>query len=570
MNPESSQTTFTRYDSMHSNIEGRKDQDHKQCISFIRASAATFSSRITELSTISPTPPPSSKLNSKDQFIQTSFSHRNAGKLPPTVDSSLINQCQSTRLAFSKALANDQMAASEPKYRTAFTSANDVVKRLLPYHVWHVRDEDIMHILNDRQPKKRVKKDEMETKDNALHEVGAPSASISKVKNRKKSKGKSAIPIQQIAKQYPTILESDLAWQKYVDIHSRAKGLLSTLIGAQSTLAPAPFAQESRYHLEKMAWEEEKEALVENQRILRVVREDAIAKGVPWSAILPILTGEKEKESEDESDSEEESEEEEDDVDSNDSGSGNENQNVTMRKGESKAAQHKKMREIAKPRGRPRKERDEYGRIIRPPASINPNMSISTSHTGMEHKSPMSDQQAAQSTNGGSSIQSSTSNMEGSSTSKEQQQQGGESAGAPSSYVIPSQPIRLVLPFSTLTQLSALGIHPVPAPHLLPAIAARQASTTSSTPFSIEKYDTAPRPSPIDQQEPALLMGFTSTSAMKEKQAQESLDKQQSQQNLSTQNDTEMIHVSLVLSKLGPSQLSGLATLMQRMQGNGK
>jgi len=320
-----------------------------------------------------------------------------------------------------------------------------------------------------------------------------------------------------------------------------------------------------------MAWEEEREALVENQRILRTVREDAISKGVPWSAILPILTGETEKASEDESGSEEESEDGEDDIDSSDSASENGYQTVSLKKGESKIAKQKSMREATKPRGRPRKERDEYGRIIRPSPSTNyqPDMSTSTMHASIDNQ----DQISGQSTNAGPSLPRIAPNVDGDITSKGQQQQGVESTAQSSPYVIPSQPIRLVLPLSTLTQLSALGIQPVPAPHLLPAIAARQANTSSSSSakVSIEQYDTAPRPSPIDQQEPALLMGFTSTSAMKEKQSQDSSNKQQQQQQSpSSQNDTEMIHVSLVLSKLGPSQLSGLATLMQSMQSNGK
>lgn len=556
---------FTKYQSMHPNINGKLNHEHKNVISFIHASPTTAPARVTEMTNVSPTPPPLSKSNNKDQFIQASSSQRNAGRLPPTVDSSLIHQCQSTRLSFSNALAKDQCAASEPDYRTAFKSANDVVKRLLPYHVWHVRDEDILHILNDRQSKKRLKEERAEIEEDAIDKADK----AQKAKRRKKSRGKSSSPIQQIAKQYPTISEADHSWQRYLDIHSRAKGLLSTLIGAQSLQAPAPFAQESRYHLEKMAWEEEREALVENQRILRVVREDAIAKGVPWSAILPILTGEPQKGSGGESDSE--GSEDEEDEDSSDSGSEHDHQSATIKKGESKIAQHQFMREVTKPRGRPRKERDEYGKIIRPSPSINPqqNTSISMMH-------PSADQQSAQSTQVGPSLPSSAQNVEGKRATKEeeQQQQGGESTTTSSSYVIPSQPIRLVLPFSTLTQLSALGINPVPAPHLLPAIAARQAATmpssSSSATYPMDQFDTAPRPSPIDQQEPALLMGFTSTSAMKEKQPQDSKQQQQQQQPASSQNDAEMIHVSLVLSKLGPSQLSGLATLMQRMQSNGK
>ncbi|PWN37505.1 uncharacterized protein FA14DRAFT_159529 [Meira miltonrushii] len=562
MSSESSQMAFTRAQSMHSNISGKKDHENKNVISFIHASPTSSPARVTEMTNVSPTPPPSSKSNNKDQFIQTSSSQRNAGRLPPTVDPSLIHQCQSTRLAFSKALANDQIAASEPDYRTSFKSANDVVKRLLPYHVWHVRDEDILHVLNDRQSKKRLKEDRVDVEDNSMGKADEAqkvlSASVSLVKRRKRPRGKGASPIQQIAKQYPTIAEADHSWQKYLDIHSRAKGLQSTLIGAQSVQAPAPFAQESRYHLEKMAWEEEREALVENQRILRVVREDAMAKGVPWSAILPILTGELQKGSGDESDSEERSEDEEDDVDSSDVGSEDGHQSATIRKGENKTAQHKFMREVTKPRGRPRKERDEYGKIIRPSTST----TMPTIHSS-------ADQQSTQSTNAGPSLPSPASNMKGGTATKEEQkQQGGESSTASSSYVIPSQPIRLVLPFSTLTQLSALGINPIPASHLLPAIAARQAAASSPATFSMDQFDTAPRPSPVDQQEPALLMGFTSTSAMKENQSQE--DSLKKQQSASSQNDAEMIHISLVLSKLGPSQLSGLATLMQRMQSNGK
>ncbi|SPO28977.1 uncharacterized protein UTRI_04975_B [Ustilago trichophora] len=105
---------------------------------------------------------------------------------------------------------------------------------------------------------------------------------------------------------------------------------------------------------------------------------------------------------------------------------------------------------------------------------------------------------------------------------------------------IPNHPIPLLIPVASLPRLSALGIQPTPSPHIRPVIG------PNGQPQGLQGL-----PVPIDpaQSVPAVLLGIS-----------EGTDS-------STETGKQQIlHISVVLSRLSPSQLSGLAVLMQSLQ----
>ncbi|KAI3626008.1 hypothetical protein CBS9595_001369 [Malassezia furfur] len=114
-------------------------------------------------------------------------------------------------------------------------------------------------------------------------------------------------------------------------------------------------------------------------------------------------------------------------------------------------------------------------------------------------------------------------------------------AGGPS---IPTQPLPLVMPISAVPRLTALGINLVPASHLIPALSLASAGQS----MALNPGLTAPRPVVGVQEEPVLLVGIT--------------DAPGAPGHVSHQR----LHLSVVLAKLRPEQLSGLAALMQALQ----
>ncbi|KDN37030.1 hypothetical protein K437DRAFT_265162 [Tilletiaria anomala UBC 951] len=148
--------------------------------------------------------------------------------------------------------------------------------------------------------------------------------------------------------------------------------------------------------------------------------------------------------------------------------------------------------------------------------------------------------------------------------------QGGSSASARSS--IPNQPIPLQIPLSVLPRLTALGMNAIPAPHLVPALAASVsmgagagAGTDSGT-IDASSYlrsigpATAPRSAPPDQREPALLMGITQTQPLQQQKVQAS------SASAAATPALHVLHISVRLDKLLPHQLSGLAAIMSGLQ----
>lgn len=120
-----------------------------------------------------------------------------------------------------------------------------------------------------------------------------------------------------------------------------------------------------------------------------------------------------------------------------------------------------------------------------------------------------------------------------------------QDANAPA---IPTQPLPLVMPISAVPRLTALGIHLVPATHLIPALSLASAGQS----VALNPGLTAPRPVVGAQNEPVLLVGITDAPGPGA---------------VGTNGvSRQRLHLSVVLAKLRPEQLSGLAALMQALQ----
>ena len=99
-----------------------------------------------------------------------------------------------------------------------------------------------------------------------------------------------------------------------------------------------------------------------------------------------------------------------------------------------------------------------------------------------------------------------------------------------------------------MPRLTALGIHLVPATHLIPALSLASAGQS----VALNPGLTAPRPVVGVQNEPVLLVGITDAPGPGA---------------VGTNGvSRQRLHLSVVLAKLRPEQLSGLAALMQALQ----
>lgn len=133
---------------------------------------------------------------------------------------------------------------------------------------------------------------------------------------------------------------------------------------------------------------------------------------------------------------------------------------------------------------------------------------------------------------------------------------GTRSSGAPNPPPhpsIPSQPIPLLIPLHALPRLSALGIHPLPAPHLLAA-----GFGSPGGPGAVASGSMAPRAPPPEQKEAALLLGVSEDRTGASGHGQGQGHGQNAHQ--------QVLHISVVLSKLAAQQLAGLAQLMSSLQ----
>jgi hypothetical protein len=523
---------------------------------------------------------------------ETKATTRTKPRLPPTLDSSLVSSAHTARNAFSQALADDQRAALQPNYFDSFQSANDVVKRLLPYHVWDINEDDLQWALQGSKNE----------------------ASTSYGMARKRHRDDEQC--------YPSREEAYSIFARYSKISAHAKKLRLQLTGGtrSSTSEEAEFSRESLYNIEKLAVEQEKELLALEQENLRQAKESAIEAGVKWEELMRLgptfnqqavsgslvsgqdhsATGTAKTGQAPNSSSTKATEnspfspisfQKSVGTIQGNAATANSNRPSTILAstyniandvaGSPSAPMTPKTVTVkgSKPRGRPRKNRDEDGKII---PTTTPTTKVAPPHQKKDNPPSTATASTKGSTSGAAEV------------AKQGQMQShtvpASSAFTPASVrlpppkpvpspapprpatVIPSHPIPLVLPLSTLARLSSLGIAPIPAPHLLPAINAQQAraqrpghgqgASTPAIAISQSIHSTAPRPAPSNQAEPALLMGITEAPLPRSTLSSSAGGK-------SATSTQQMLHVSVVLSKLSPSQLSGLAALMQSLQNTG-
>lgn len=126
----------------------------------------------------------------------------------------------------------------------------------------------------------------------------------------------------------------------------------------------------------------------------------------------------------------------------------------------------------------------------------------------------------------------------------------------------PQLPIRVILPLNLIARLTNAGIAPLPAPHLQPAIEAhkRRAQANAANPNAPAQdasWTTAPcDPSP-NQTEPAVLLGITEATAPTRGEG-------------GRQEWHQLVHLSVILNKLNPQQLTALAEAVNLVQGQGQ
>lgn len=482
-------------------------------------------------------------------------------RLPPTIDSALVNQAYTARQSFAQALTADQSAALQPDYRTPFQSANDVVQRLLPYHVWHVNEDDLRWALDKSKAEGQV--------------ASSSSSPAPGLTSAKRSRDSNDIEDEC----FPTNEETDSLFTRYSTLQARARKLRCQLTGGASGLQGTLFYQESLYNIEKLAVEQERELLAADHEKLRQAKEKAIENGVSWDALMRLGPSLAQAAA----------------TSSTGSIAGSMPANGYSPMSFQKSIGSIQVNNVAlagrmtpttqgnvngisslpttptnpnaKPRGRPRKNRDQDGKIIPTPPTIKP--------AEQQQQKTTSNPTLTTSSNKSAAINASKLPKTPAATSRAPPPAASPSTPQTTSSpatMIPSHPIPLVLPLSTLPTLSSLGIAPVPAPHLLPAISAQQSQRQSQgrqsgsspappLPIPATVHSTAPRPAPLTQQEPALLMGITEAPLPRNSANGDVAGSMPSTQ--------QMLHVSVVLSKLSPSQLSGLATLMQSLQANG-
>lgn len=201
------------------------------------------------------------------------------GRLPPTIDASVAPFCFKARQSFLNALLSDQLHALHPDYRSSFFNSEDAIRRLLPYHVWHIRDDDLLHIMGANCVRHG-------TSANCTH---ASASEIKARRRRRRDRQNELLNLQ--VDSFPSKDEAYSLWERFHGIEDRAKKLRRRLTGSDVGQAPSPFNQESCYHLEHLARETEQELLNTKKDEFRDVKEQAMTHGVTWEALMRISAG---------------------------------------------------------------------------------------------------------------------------------------------------------------------------------------------------------------------------------------------------------------------------------------
>ncbi|PWN90455.1 hypothetical protein FA10DRAFT_266931 [Acaromyces ingoldii] len=518
-------------------------------------------------------PPSAEAQPNKGKAPASSDASPNSSSRSSTLDPSLAPFAQSSKAAFAKALSEDQRAALQPDYQTAFTSVNDVVKRLLPYHVFQISEADLRYAMRDTAEEEEVPvKDEVDVAVTDRGE-GSSKGTTALERNRKRTRSEVMEDDEQALLRYPSPSTTKRLWERYVGIKERASKLQQRLVGdvAKDDVGPAPFAEEMVVHILRLALQHDREEGAAASERLRLAKEEAIAAGFQWEDLVrvgaiergthPFLPGSSSSSST---------------PTSTPQGSGTSYQSPYARPGypsnpltpqgvpfASPYTPTPPPMKISKPRGRPRKDRSGQSMVmpsprnVVPPFSSSPGYASSNRPMSFLQNRPPAQRPSFTPTTTRPATTSTTSSTPGNNSS-------ANLSTTPASPRPTTTPVPLVLPLSTLSRLSELGIAPVPAPHLLPAITAQQAYAAAVASGKrppappVGGNSTAPRAAPVNQSEPALLMGIT--------EAPLSAAQKASLPAGSTSTVQQMLHVSVVLNKLNPRQLSGLAALMQSLQ----
>lgn len=372
-------------------------------------------------------------------------------RLPPpkdlvAEDAELAAQRSRTQARLRAQLQRDHERTLRPDTTTPFRDADDVVARLLPYHVWQLPERDLLRAMDARITDTPPQ--------------GPEAALQFTVPYRPRPAPSDTPPAYLSLPAFPSEEYTDSVYVRHAQLQRRFAALQTR---ASTTHANAPYMSASLEHMERLLYEDELRAFQDMTAELRKARSDL----------------------------------------------------------EELERQHTPSTELPAARPLPRPE----------PRPAAPLSSAAVSHlaglTPSPYVPPVPHGTASRPPAPPPSVPA------------------AESLGRPA---IPTQPLPLVVPMTCVPRLTALGIHLVPATHLLPALSLASAGQSMAMNAGL----TAPRPVVGVQNEPVLLVGITDAPTPLAPGASPA--------------SRQRLHLSVVLSKLRPEQLSGLAHIMQTLQ----
>ncbi|WFD29401.1 hypothetical protein MSPP1_000410 [Malassezia sp. CBS 17886] len=441
-----------------------------------------------------------------------------AGRLPPHKDlveddAELAAQRAATKARMSARLAEDHTRCLAPD-TTAFRSAEDVVARLLPYHIWQVPEQDLLTAMDGTlRDRDTVCAGDEDAHMSYAVPYGAPAQK--KMRPHKKDTPSSLLALPP----FPTIDYTLSVYERRARLQRRYAALQTR---ANTSFARAPQESTSHEQLERLVYEDEMRVFQELSNELRRARAEleererqrtwrpsgwnagagATAYGVGQAYGIAGGHG----------------------TGAGYSGPGY--AGISSAYGGSPP--------VARPYA--------VGGSARPPAPVVASNTAALTQAVVSHLAGLSGE-GANARDGAESAAGAAS----SATSSAPLRLDLPSLTAGAGPSIPTQPLPLVVPITAVPRLTALGIHLVPASHLIPALSLASAGQS----VAINPSLTAPRPVVGVQTEAVLLVGITEAPAPSPP---------------ATPVSRQRLHLSVILSRLRPEQLSGLATLMQTLQ----
>lgn len=378
-------------------------------------------------------------------------------RLPPpkdlvAEDAELSSQRSRTQARFRVLLQRDHERTLCPDITTPFRDADDVVARLLPYHVWQLPERDLLRAMDAHITDTRPQ---------------GPEAALQFTVPYRKRPAPSDTPCTYLTlPAFPSEEYTDSVYVRHAQLQRRFAALQTR---ASTTHASAPYMSASLEHMERLLYEDELRSFQDMTAELRKARSEL----------------------------------------------------------EELERQHTPSSELPAPRPIPRPEPRPEPPLASAAATPLTGHTPQPASTYVPPVPPVPPGAAARPPAPPPALQA------------------AESLGRPA---IPTQPLPLVVPMTCVPRLTALGIHLVPATHLLPALSLASAGQSMAMNAGL----TAPRPVVGVQNEPVLLVGITDAPTPPAPGASPA--------------SRQRLHLSVVLSKLRPEQLSGLAHIMQTLQ----